>query len=85
MMATLLAVYNSEGLIGRCDARCYHARWEDCTCICGGRNHGVGLVQAQNNIFDKYETILREAETLTGQHFERVDCRIKARQEALPI
>ena len=48
-MATLIAVYNSEGCQGRCDARCYEAISSECDCICGGRNHGVGLDQAANN------------------------------------
>ncbi|GCE18665.1 hypothetical protein [Dictyobacter kobayashii] len=42
-MATLIAVYNSQGCVGRCDARCYDAIHPICTCICGGRNHGAGL------------------------------------------
>lgn len=41
-MTTLIAVYNSEGLVGRCDARCHAAVSPECDCICGGMNHGVG-------------------------------------------
>ncbi len=48
-MTTLIAVYNSEGCVGRCDARCYEASEPDCNCICGGRNHGAGLEQAVDN------------------------------------
>ena len=48
-MSTLIAVYNSEGLVGRCDARCYEAKDPDCTCICGGANHGAGFDQAIDN------------------------------------
>ena len=40
-MATLTAVYSSEGCIGRCDARCYEAYDRRRTCICGGRKHGA--------------------------------------------
>jgi hypothetical protein len=39
---TLLSVYNSEGCVGRCDARCYGARHTACDCVCGGRNHAKG-------------------------------------------
>jgi hypothetical protein len=46
---TLIAVYNSEGCVGRCDARCYEATCNDCNCICGGRNHGAGLNKATDN------------------------------------
>lgn len=48
-MATLLAVYNSDGCVGRCDAKCYEATHDVCICICGGANHGVGKARAQQN------------------------------------
>lgn len=48
-MATLMAVYNSQGCVGRCDARCYNAKGPRCRCICGGKNHGVGLAKARDN------------------------------------
>ena len=48
-MATLIAFYNSEGCMGRCDAHCYEAKHPQCDCICGGANHGRGLQQAQDN------------------------------------
>lgn len=46
---TLIAVYNSEGCVGRCDARCYDATSPDCDCICGGKNHGAGVKTATAN------------------------------------
>lgn len=48
-MTTTLAVYNSEGCVGRCDAKCHEARGGHCTCICGGKNHGAGLDKAIEN------------------------------------
>jgi hypothetical protein len=48
-MTTLIAVYNSEGCVGRCDAKCYNATSPQCDCICGGKNHGAGLAQARQN------------------------------------
>jgi hypothetical protein len=48
-MTTLIAVYDSDGCVGRCDAKCYEATDPDCDCICGGRNHGVGRAQAVEN------------------------------------
>lgn len=45
-MTALMTVHNSEGLAGRCDARCYNATTPDCHCICRGANHGVGIAQA---------------------------------------
>jgi hypothetical protein len=44
-----MAIYNSDGCVGRCDANCHDATTPICTCICGGRNHGVGLKQAIDN------------------------------------
>lgn len=46
-MCTLIAVYNSEGCVGRCDAKCYDAETLPCVCICGGRNHGAGIAVAK--------------------------------------
>lgn len=46
---TLIAVYNSEGCVGRCDARCYEATTPNCECICGGANHGAGQQRAIDN------------------------------------
>ncbi|GAB4456972.1 MAG: hypothetical protein Kow0031_38000 [Anaerolineae bacterium] len=48
-MTTLIAVYDSSGCWGRCDARCYDATSELCDCICGGMNHGAGIRQATDN------------------------------------
>ena len=48
-MSTLIAVHNSEGCAGRCDAKCYDATGPECDCICGGKNHGAGLLKAGEN------------------------------------
>lgn len=48
-MTTLIAFYTSSGCEGRCDAKCYNATSPECTCICQGKNHGVGLQKAMNN------------------------------------
>jgi hypothetical protein len=46
-MTTLISVHNSDGCVGRCDAKCYDADGGTCSCICGGINHGKGLEQAR--------------------------------------
>lgn len=46
---TLMEVRDNDGLVGRCDARCYLAEHPKCHCICGGANHGVGSRQALAN------------------------------------
>lgn len=48
-MVTLIAAYNSDGCIGRCDAKCYNAENPACDCICRGMNHGAGLSKAIDN------------------------------------
>ena len=48
-MTTLIVVYNSDGCLGRCDARCHNAKHPECNCICGGMNHGKGSEQAAIN------------------------------------
>jgi hypothetical protein len=34
----------------RCNGRCTHAKGGDCTCECGGANHGTGLVLTTHHI-----------------------------------
>lgn len=48
-MTTLIAAYDNDGCVGRCDAKCYNATEPDCTCICGGMNHGAGRAKAMVN------------------------------------
>ena len=60
-MATLIAVYNSEGLVGRCDSHCHSAVEPECTCICSGRNHGVGLERATENTREFFQAVALSA------------------------
>lgn len=55
-MTTLISVHTSSGCVGRCDAKCYNAETTECTCICGGKNHGAGLVRAVENTREMAET-----------------------------
>lgn len=48
-MNAVITYQSSDGTRRRCDARCYNATTRKCTCICGGRNHGVGKQQALKN------------------------------------
>lgn len=43
-MATLMQWGNSEGIKGRCDAKCHNAKGAACHCMCGGRYHGGAAV-----------------------------------------
>lgn len=69
-MSTLMSTGNSSGETGRCDAKCYNATTPHCTCCCGGRNHGVGLQKARENIQDYVDDMMKEWEKdHPGEHF----------------
>jgi len=73
-MATLLSVHNSEGCVGRCDARCYEARHRRCDCVCSGANHGAGLQKAQANMTAFAENWIERWQALhPDQRVERHD------------
>ena len=59
-MTTLIAAYNSNGCVGRCDAKCYLAQHPECDCICGGKNHGVGLKMATDNTRELAEKWIKD-------------------------
>lgn len=46
-MASLLIVRRGRDVVGQCDANCYEARHDVCTCVCEGANHGKGLEEAR--------------------------------------
>jgi hypothetical protein len=60
-MATLIAVYSGIDhrgrriCVGRCDAKCYLSKHDNCDCICGGKNHKKGLDRAVENTRDSAE------------------------------
>lgn len=47
----------------RCDANCYNGKAKKCTCLCGGKNHGVGLAQARRNVREVFVPLIAAAET----------------------
>ena len=81
-MTTLIAVYNSEGCAGRCDARCYDAAEEPCECICGGRNHGAGKQQAIDNTRELAESWLEQARA-SGQDITHAEMAVDAMHQPL--
>ena len=81
-MTTLIAVYNSGGCVGRCDARCYDAAGEPCDCICGGRNHSAGKQQAIDNTRELAESWLERARA-AGQDITHAEIAIDAMHRPL--
>lgn len=60
-MATVIAVYNSEGCVGRCDGKCHDAEpGSVCDCICGGINHAAGGQKAVDNTRNMFEEWIEE-------------------------
>lgn len=57
-MVVLISVQSSAGYDGQCDARCYEATGGQCSCICGGINHGAGEQQAVENTRDLAESMV---------------------------
>ncbi len=48
-MSTLLRGRDEFGVVRFCDSRCYNAKSDECNCVCGGVNHGVGYRKAKEN------------------------------------
>jgi hypothetical protein len=60
-MTAVLTVYDGEGrVVGRCDANCHDATEPQCTCICGGANHGRGQARAIEHTREHVEAMLGE-------------------------
>ena len=81
-MTTLIAVYTSEGCVGRCDAKCYDAAEEECDCICQGRNHGAGKQQAVDNTRELAESWLEHARA-NGQDITAAELAVDAQHQPL--
>lgn len=45
----------------KCDERCYDAKRVGCRCVCGGKNHGLGLEHALEHQHDDVEGDLNDA------------------------
>lgn len=73
-MATLVSAYDGGVCYGRCDAKCYEASGvgaEECDCVCGGTNHGVGFGQAlANTIASAPQWMKRERQTRRSRKLE---------------
>lgn len=81
-MTTLIAVYNSEGCQGCCDAKCYDAAEPGCDCICGGRSHGAGRQQATGNTRELAESWLEHARA-SGQDITGAELAVTVTHEPL--
>jgi hypothetical protein len=71
-VTTLIALYTSDGCVGRCDAKCYDAAQPECDCICQGANHGAGKRLAIDNTRAWAETWIDHARQ-NGQDLRRAE------------
>lgn len=67
-MTTIISVYNSHGLVGRCDARCHNAKEPECDCVCGGSFHGTRLQMMPIDIPD----LVNLARAWAAKHLDEV-------------
>ena len=62
-MAVCIIVANADGELGRCDAKCYNAPPHTrCVCVCGGRNHGAGELEAMAQVSELEADWLKRCE-----------------------
>ncbi len=63
----------------RCDARCHNAKGKRCTCICGGRYHGI-MQKTDRLLFDDIEAekLRKPSNAEADQFVEEFKARIKA-------
>lgn len=83
-MTTVLAVYNSDGCVGRCDANCHDAKSAHCTCICGGKNHGAGLQKAIENNHERVGLTAEDLERYAREHGFQCDALHVIDRNAVP-
>lgn len=60
-----------------CNETCYNARCRECHCICGGKNHGVGVSTARQMVREFFVPLI---ETMGAKTLEAVRY-----QEKLPF
>lgn len=71
---------NSEGIKGRCDAKCHNAVTPECDCMCGGRYHGKGrdgtLEQVLREDGDRILEYARRRAAAEGLNLEAFDVQL---------
>ena len=81
-MATLIKMDSLDGHRCLCSARCYNAKGSNCTCICGGMNHGAGPERAAQNT----QLLSQEWVTEVKSHIDRREAhRLQAQADQLAL
>jgi hypothetical protein len=68
----LIAAYLEGERVALCDALCYDADHTTCGCLCGGMNHGAGLVKALENTRNHHKEWLKAARKKHGRKVQFV-------------
>lgn len=63
----IIAVLLEGNRVAVCDALCYAADHTTCGCICGGTNHGAGLMKALDNTRKHHKEWLKAAKKKHGR------------------
>jgi len=85
-MTALIKVVRGKRTIAQCDERCYEARivGEGCDCVCCGHLHGLGAVQAGNELISIQPEVTAHAKQTYGDNV-KVVFNIMAYQPKLPL
>lgn len=59
-MTTIITASDAAGVVGTCDAKCYDAKHDKCSCICYGLNHGKGKEFAITFTDHLYEIVAQQ-------------------------
>lgn len=66
----LLEVRDMNGHVRRCDAKCVRSTASRCTCICGGRHHGIGDEAAKALSPEELDVARRTLVLGEGEHVQ---------------
>ena len=73
----LISAVDEDGKTKRtCGANCYNATGEDCKCVCGGLNHGLGLDAATAKTLAEADKIV--AAHAGDEEYGHLEVKIKA-------
>ena len=55
---TLFTVYDDGVFVACCDEKCYNSDSDECHCICGGMNHGIGRALAIRTTLEMLDSLV---------------------------
>lgn len=58
-MPNIIIEWDPKTGVRACNSNCYNAKNFTCHCVCGGKNHGVGLRAANENMTKDFKRELK--------------------------